>query len=79
MAKRVFYIKAEWDADAGVWTATQSDVPGLVAEAATPQELIDLIGGLVPELLTLNGFAGVADDVSYSILFDRMKPAHAVA
>ena len=46
-------IKAEWDRDANVWTATSADVPGLVAEAASIEKLrpkvLAMIGDLVEE------------------------------
>jgi hypothetical protein len=29
------HIFADWDAEAGVWTATSDDVPGLAIEAET--------------------------------------------
>ena len=40
MAK-AFTVTAVWDTDAEVFT-TKSDIPGLVVEAATFEELIDL-------------------------------------
>jgi hypothetical protein len=56
----------------------QSDIPGLVAEAASPQEMIALVGELVPELLALNS----PDDdpvVPYSLMFDHLTARRAVA
>ena len=52
-------VRAEWDAEAGVWVAESDDVPGLVTEAETIERLIERLQVLVPELLELNG--GVAD------------------
>lgn len=51
---RVFTVKAEWDAEAGVWYVADSDVPGLVAEAGTLEELVRDIAVIVPEILELN-------------------------
>lgn len=48
-------ITAIWDSDAGVWVATSSDVPGLVTEADTSEQLIEKLKVLIPELLELNG------------------------
>ncbi len=78
MPERVYYVKAEWDEEAEVWYVSQSDVPGLAAEAATPQEMIDLVGELVPELLELNGPDDQAE-VPYSLMFDHLKAHRAVA
>jgi predicted RNase H-like HicB family nuclease len=56
-------VQAVWDPEAGVFVATSDDVPGLVAEAATPTELDAKLQVLIPELLELNGptvqFGGV--------------------
>ncbi len=41
-----------------MFVATSDDVPGLVAEAATPAELKMKLDVLVPELLELNGALG---------------------
>lgn len=49
-----FRVCAFWDAEAGVWVATSEDVPGLVAEAATVEALLDDVRAIVPELLELN-------------------------
>ncbi len=46
-----------YDAEAGVWVATSEDVPGLVAEAETVEELMAECAGLIPELLRANAIA----------------------
>ena len=51
----VYEILAQWDSDAGVWVAESDDVPGLVAEAASPNALAQKLRILIPELLDLNG------------------------
>lgn len=57
MVKNPIVVHAEWDPEAGVYVATSDDVPGLVAEAATPSALQDKLNVLIPELLALNGVA----------------------
>ena len=52
---RTCEIKADWDAEAGVWVAESQDVPGLVAEAESLSVLAQKLRILVPELLELNG------------------------
>lgn len=54
MARREYVITAIWDEDARVWVAESDDVPGLVTEAATSDELLQKLRSLVPELLELN-------------------------
>ncbi len=51
---RRYHVRAFWDAKAAVWVATSDDVPGLVAEAATFEGLVDDLRALIPELLELN-------------------------
>jgi len=48
-----FTVTAVWDPDAQVFT-TESDIPGLVVEAATFEELIDLVRALAPEVIAAN-------------------------
>ena len=50
-------VRAAWDPDARVWVAESDDVPGLVTEADTIEQLMDRLQVLVPELLELNGAA----------------------
>ena len=49
------YVHAERDAEAGIWVATSSDVPGLAAEAETLEALMAKHGAMIPELLAANG------------------------
>ena len=51
----IYEIRAQWDSEAGVWVAESDDVPGLVAEADSPNVLIQKLRTLIPELLELNG------------------------
>lgn len=51
---RLIKISADWDSEARVWVATSEDVPGLVTEAATPEELKEKLEVLIPELLEAN-------------------------
>jgi len=51
----VYEIRAQWDSEAGVWVAESEDVPGLVAEADSPNVLVQKLRTLIPELLELNG------------------------
>lgn len=47
-------VSAVWDPEAEVWLAQSEQVPGLVAEAATVEELSLKLERLIPELLMLN-------------------------
>lgn len=48
-----FRVIARWDAEASVFYS-ESDVPGLVVEAETFDEFVDLVNSLAPELLAEN-------------------------
>ncbi len=47
-------ILFNWDEEAGVWTATSDDVPGLVLEADSYDELVEKLKVAIPELAELN-------------------------
>ena len=52
---KVYEVLARWDSEGGVWVAESEDVPGLVAEAESPNALGEKLRVLIPELLELNG------------------------
>jgi predicted RNase H-like HicB family nuclease len=54
-ARGIYEVLAQWDSEAGVWVAESEDVPGLVAEAESPNRLAQKLRTLIPELLELNG------------------------
>lgn len=72
MPDLAYRVDAAWDEDAHVWIATSDDVPGLCAEAATLEALIDIVLGLAPELLAANGVAAGATlkDVPIRVVAD---------
>jgi hypothetical protein len=49
-----YEVQARWDGTTGIGVAESENVPGLVAEAPTPNELIPKLRVLIPELLALN-------------------------
>ena len=73
-------IKAEWDAEAGVWVASSEDVPGLATGADTFEELIAKLKIAVPELLEENGLLATGvDEVPFAILAERVEHARRAA
>lgn len=48
-----FHVQADWDAEAKVWISS-SNIPGLVVEADTLPEFVELVQALAPELLADN-------------------------
>ncbi len=63
--EHTYFAEISWDEEAGVWYISDTDVPGLVAEAASEQDLARKVLELVPELYELNRhlFRPLATDV----------------
>ncbi|MBS0465279.1 MAG: DUF1902 domain-containing protein [Proteobacteria bacterium] len=71
------YVHADWDAQARVWVATSSDVPGLATEADTVEALVGKLATMIPELLAANGLTS-SPSVSFELLarrFDTVRTA----
>ena len=49
-----YHATMSWDGEAEVWYISDTDFPGLVAEAPTQKELVDKIHLLIPELFETN-------------------------
>ena len=47
-------VIARWDDEASVWVATSDDIPGLVTEAASLDDLLKRVIAVAPELLEDN-------------------------
>ena len=84
----IIIVHAEWDPEAGVYVATSDDVPGLVAEAATPSALQEKLNVLIPELLELNGVliagtqnaaAGSHVDISVVLRYEQVTTLRVLA
>lgn len=72
-----YEVYAHWDAEAGVWVATSTDIPGLVTEAATWDQLKHKLGVLGPELIELNNVAMDNDGGEIHILSEDRIPVAA--
>ena len=48
-----YRVQADWDPEARVWVST-SNIPGLVVEADTLPEFVELVQALAPDLLADN-------------------------
>lgn len=53
LKRAAIVVKATWDDEAEVWTASSSDVQGLATEAETLEKLREKILVMIPELLEL--------------------------
>jgi predicted RNase H-like HicB family nuclease len=70
--ERILVVRAEWDDEAKVWVATSDDVPGLVTEADTVEELEAKLKIMIPELLDLNGVSH-GDEIPMSLVAMRRE------
>ena len=69
----VIQVTAIWDEEAHVWVAESEDVPGLITEAGTLEQLVLKLESMVPELLELNGISlGQQETVPLRILSERV-------
>jgi len=69
---REFKVTAFWDSEASVWVAESEDVPGLVTEADTVEQLVAKLRVMVPELLEANGaLAADVTDVPIRLVAER--------
>ena len=78
MIEKPLYVRTEWDTEAGVWVATSDDVPGLVTEAETMEQLIAKLRIMIPELLELNKESTDTAARSFEVFsrrFEALQPA----
>lgn len=64
-----FKIEAEWDIDAEVWVATSPNVPGLVVQGRTPDEIVDKVRLVLPALIEI----GVEPGDRLNVTFRRVE------
>ena len=63
-----FRIEAEWDAEAEVWVATSPDVPGLVLQGRTNDEIIEKVRLVLPALIEI----GVEPEDRLNVTFRKI-------
>lgn len=78
MARRPFFIRAEWDGDARVWAATSEDVPGLATEASTLEALVEKLKTMIAELLEANG-KEMEPEIPFDVFVRRFEVAQRAA
>lgn len=71
MIHQSIIVRAVWDEEARVWIATSEDVPGLVAEACTMEDLRETVLTRVSELLQLNGAGFALPEIPVHILAEQ--------
>jgi len=75
LKRKTIRVEAIWDREAQVWVATSDDVPGLITEADTSEQLIEKLQVMIPELLQANGLINENDpsDIPLHLLSKRTE------
>jgi predicted RNase H-like HicB family nuclease len=68
MPTKVYTVTCQWDPEAAVWYVAESDVPGLVTEAPTVEEMNAKLKRMIPELLELNESAAPSREVPFDLI-----------
>ena len=71
MPGKIILVRAVWDESAAVWVATSEDVPGLVTEADTMEQLRTKVLVMIPELLQDNNVAFDWPEIPVHILAEQ--------
>ena len=77
-ASRAFEIRAEWDAEAGVWWCSNDELP-LTTEAATFEELVARVLAIAPEIAAENGLAAPGDEIELHVVAERVQSVPVIA
>src|SRR6476620_155460 len=72
---QMILVRATWDHEAKVWTAGSSDLPGLVTEAASLDELDRKLPGLIQDLMETDNEMEVTVEVVASFSKRVLVPA----
>jgi predicted RNase H-like HicB family nuclease len=64
-----FQIQAEWDNDAEVWVATSKNVPGLVVQGRTQDEVVEKVRLVLPALIEI----GVEPEDRLNVTFRKTE------
>lgn len=68
-------VKAEWDPEVSVWVATSDDVPGLVAESPSLEQLRPKVLAMIADMIMENGLESTLSEIPVHIVAhstDRM-------
>lgn len=76
MYRNTLTVKAIWDAEVSVWSASSDDVPGLATEAPTLDQLVEQLKIIIPELLEANGPSDPDDEIPFELVSTLTSIAH---
>jgi Domain of unknown function (DUF1902) len=70
--KKVFEVKAEWDAEAGVWWCSNDELP-VSTEAPTFDELVARVMEIGPEMAEANRVAPPGEEIEIRVIGQRVQ------
>ena len=76
--RKVFEIRAQWDAESGVWWCSNDELP-LTTEAPTFEELVSRVLEIAPEIAAENGLAAPGDEIELHVFAERVQSVPVVA
>lgn len=76
MHTKTYSVSCQWDPEASVWYVADSDVPGLVTEASTLEEMEAKLIRMIPELLALNEGLERPVAVPFELIARKRELAH---
>jgi Domain of unknown function (DUF1902) len=71
-----FTVTCEWDNETSLWYVSESNVPGLTAEAPTAESMEKLLDARIPELLRLNRPELFSHESPRHVPFDLLTRRH---
>lgn len=77
MQQTTYEVHAFWDQEAQVWVAESDQVPGLITESETMEQLVQKLQVLIPELLEANGLlpGSTYTEIPFHLLSERLEMA----
>jgi predicted RNase H-like HicB family nuclease len=75
MHTKSYTVACQWDPEATVWYVSESDVPGLVTEAPTLEEMEAKLMRMIPELLELNDGLAPHEAVPFELVARKLELA----
>lgn len=76
MERNTLTVRAIWDHEVSVWSASSDDVPGLAIEAPTLDLLVARLQIVIPELLEANGSSDPDDEIPFELISTLTSIAH---
>jgi hypothetical protein len=75
---KAYEIRAQWDAEAGVWWCSNDELP-LTTEAPTFEQLVARVLEIAPEIAAENGLAAPGEEIELHVIAERVEAVPVVA